>query len=157
MSYTTSKARSARGAVVSIGGQSGTSGADTYTPIYELKDVSFNGGQFDKIDVSNFNSGVDKEFILGLRDNGEMSLKGNFIDGDPGQTALGAASDTGLKYNFKVQLQPGQGQSTGGSFVIQGLVLSFLNITMNTSGAMEFDGKVAISGKPVYTPGTASA
>lgn len=42
----------------------------------------------DEINVSNFNSGVFKEFLVGMSDPGQITLNMNYIAGDAGQIGM---------------------------------------------------------------------
>src|SRR5450756_2018755 len=112
MSYTGSKARAGRGAALSIGGVTGSSGV-AYTQVGEVNKASFSGAAWGTIDVTNFDSGVDDEFITTTRNNGDLNVEGNLVDDDAGQIAFENAYDSGAKYNFKLQLLPGPGQTVG--------------------------------------------
>lgn len=152
MAYTGSKAKAGRGTIVSIGGVTGATGTEVWTPIGELSTASFTGSSWGTDDTSNFDSGVDEEFIATMRNNGELSLDGNVVDTDPGQIALVAAYNSGSKYDFKVQQQPGPGETTGTLRAFSGLVLSY-DETTTTKNKAGFSVKVKISGAITVTPG----
>lgn len=151
MAYTGSKSQVGRGTIVSIGGQTGTGG--TFTTIGEVTDASFSGAAWGTVDVTNFDSGVDDEFISTTRNNGDLTLQGNMIDAEPGQVALFAAYDTGFKYDFKVQLQPAQGQTTGKVYTFSALVTS-LETSIQTRSVVNFNTKLKISGAITRTAGS---
>lgn len=152
MAYTSSKAKAGRGTVVSIGGVTGAGGTETFTPIYELTNASFSGSAWGTEDTSNFNSGVDEEFIANMRNNGELNLEGNVVDTDPGQVLLTTAYNSGSKYDFKVQNLPGPGETTGTLRTLSGLVTSY-DETVTVKGKVAFTVKVKISGAITVTPG----
>ncbi len=151
MAYNGSRAKVGRGTVVSIGSVSGGAGGDVYTPIEELNDATFSGGQWGTAETTNFQSGVDEEFLTTTRNNGEVNLKGNLIDGAPGQAALTVAYNSGSKYDFKVQLAVGPGETTiGTAYTFSALVMSFFDIPVTTKGIVEFTSKLKVSG-PITT------
>jgi hypothetical protein len=148
-----SKAKVGRGTVVSIGGVTGGT-TTTFTPIEELMDASFSGAAWGTDETSNFDSGVNEEFVATMRNNGEVSLKGNLVDGAVGQTALSAACDTGSKFDFTIVLAKGPGETTKGtSYAFSAITLSFLNIGITTKGIVQFDAKLKVSGAIITTVG----
>jgi hypothetical protein len=149
-----SKAKVGRGTIVSIGGVTGATGDEVFVPIEELMESSFSGGSWGTEDSSNFDSEVEEEFLSTMRNNGEVGLKGNLIDAAPGQVALEAAYDTGSKYDFKVQLKPGPGQTTGTLYTFSALVTSFFDIPVTTKGIIQFTSKLKVSGAIGKTVGS---
>jgi hypothetical protein len=151
-----SKAKVGRGTIVSIGGVTGTTGggAETFVVIEELMGSPFSGGVWGTEDVTNFQSGVDDEFISTTRNNGEVTLKGNLIDGAPGQAALNAAYNSGSKYDFKVQLLPGPGETTGTLYTFSALVTTFFDIDVSVRAAIQFSAKLKVSGEIVTVEGS---
>jgi hypothetical protein len=145
MPYTGSKAKAGRGTILSIGAITGATAA-AFVPVGELDDSSFSGGAWSFEETTNFDSGVDEEFLVTTRNNGELSLSGNLIDGDTGQNAVNAAYDSGDKHDFQVQLRPGPGQTTGTLYKFSALVMSFFDISIKTKSRISFTGKLKISG-----------
>jgi hypothetical protein len=153
--YTGSQAKVGRGTVVSIGGVSGAGGSEIFTQINELDKASFTGGKWGTADSTNFNSGVNDEFLTTIRDNGSVSLSGNLVDQDPGQVALAAAYANGLKYDFKVQLLPGPVETTTGTlYSFSALVESFFDIPVTTKDIIKFTSSLKISGPITETVGS---
>jgi hypothetical protein len=147
-----SKARVGRGSALSIGGVTdGTTVA--FQHIAEANKASFSGGSWGTVDVTSFDSGVDEEFKTTTRNNGDLNLEGFLVDSDAGQVAVQAAYDSGNLYDFKLQLLPGPGQTTGTLYTFSGLVQS-LDIPVETRSAITFTIKVKISGAIVRTIGT---
>ena len=149
-----SKAKVGRGTVVSIGGQTGAAGTENLIKVGEVMESSFTGSAWATEDVTNFDSNVDDEFLTTTRNNGELTLKYNVIDSDPGQQALIAAYNTGFKYDFTVQLKPGQGQTTGTSYAFSALVMTIFDIPVTTRGVIQSSGKLKISGPITPTYGS---
>ncbi len=147
MAYTNSLAKVGRGTIVSIGPLASATGTPVYIPIGEVDNGSFGGGKWETADVTNFNSGVNQEFVSTIRDNGTIPLGGNLLDADPGQLALQAAYNTGSKYLFQVQLAVGPGETTTGTlYSFAALVESFFDITISLKEAIKFKATLKISG-----------
>ena len=68
---------------------SATTGASTAVPIGEVTDYTGPGGQAGVIDITHVLS-TAKEKLIGLRDEGQLSMTLNFSGTDAGQTALRA-------------------------------------------------------------------
>ncbi len=148
---TPSKAKAGRKAVVSIGGITGAAGG-TFLPIEELMQSNFSGASWGTTEVTNFDSNADEEFITTTRNNGTVSLKGNLIDLAPGQAALEAAYQDGIRRDFKVQMPPGPGDTTGVIYAFSALVESFLDINVEVKSAVQFTSSLKISGAVTKTP-----
>jgi hypothetical protein len=84
------------------------------TAIGEVGDVQFNRGKWMDDDVTNFQSGSDKEIIETIRDNGDVTVSGNRVAGDAGQQAIEAAYGAGAKSNFNLVLPKTPSQVTKG-------------------------------------------
>jgi hypothetical protein len=155
MAYTGSKAQAGRGTVVSIGGLTG-GGGTTFTPILELKSSGISGSEWTEEDVSNFNSGANKEWLTTMLDSGTVDLAGNRITGDPGQQALAAAFDSGLKYDFKIQLPINSqaGQTTSGDLFTFSALVKSSETTIETTKAVTRNFKLHISGPITETAGS---
>lgn len=65
------------------------------TKLAEIKDVKFPQGSADEIEVSHMDSPGVKEYISGLRDNGEVAIPMNWISGSPTDTLLTEIFATG--------------------------------------------------------------
>jgi hypothetical protein len=156
MSYTGSKAQSGRGTQLSIGGVTGAGGTETYTLVGEVKTTGVSGVSFDETEVSNFDSGVYKEFLATMIDPGTLDLSGNRISSDAGQIAVEAAFLAGVKYNWKmvlpINVQAGQ-TTTGDTYVFSGFVKS-RDIPVDTSKEIGWSVKIRLSGAPTFTAGS---
>src|SRR5688572_24275389 len=73
----------------------------TCTPIAEIRSFSGPGGSSAVIDATTLSS-TGKEKILGLQDEGQLTLELNFSPGDSGQQALLADRAAQLRKNFKI-------------------------------------------------------
>lgn len=82
-----------------IGRESATPG--TYTSIAEIRSFSGPGGSAAIIDATTLLS-TGKEKVMGLMDEGQLTLELNFSPGDTGQQALLADRAAQLKKNFQI-------------------------------------------------------
>lgn len=94
------------GCTLSIGNITGTSGAETFVPIGELADFSFDGFKRATTTATNFDSGNIVSYLGTLLDYSTLSGTYNRVSNNAGQLALLAALQTGAAYNFKLQLEP---------------------------------------------------
>lgn len=152
MPDSTSKAFTGKGTVFSIGS---TGETPTYTPISELKTFSFSGTKNDTEDVTNSDSaGRAKEFIVTLLDSGEISIGGNYIASDAGQTAMVAAFNSGAILPFKIVLPLAPGQTTSGdTFTFIGAITEH-TVDISYDKAVTWSGKCKISGLITVVSGT---
>jgi hypothetical protein len=149
-----SKAQSGRGTQISIGTVAG--GVTTWTPIGECKSAPLEGAKFKTVDVTNFDSGLDDEFITTTRDPGESTFEGNRNSSDAGQVLVTAAYQSGLIVPFKVVLpiNTAAGQTTQGDvFTFNALVLS-TDFPVSVEGAITFKVGVKKTGPTVLTVGS---
>ena len=95
-------ALTAQNSVLKLG--QGDGPPETFTAIGEVIGVSgLGGGGATEIDVTNLSS-TGKEFILGLKDEGSITVSMNLDTGDTQQTALRTARDSGAVKNFELDL-----------------------------------------------------
>ena len=73
----------------------------TFTPIAEIRSFSGPGGTAAIIDATTLGS-AGKEKVMGLKDEGTISLELNFSPGDTGQQALLADRTAQLRKQFKI-------------------------------------------------------
>lgn len=100
MTYTNSAAWSARGTVIAYE----TNPSVGFLPLAEIKDISFTGAKFDLADVTNYESGVFREWLTTLADSGELSFTGNYIPSDSSQSSLLGFFNTGLLVSWQITL-----------------------------------------------------
>lgn len=152
MPDTVSKAFTGKGTVFSIG----TSGeTPTYTPVAELKTFSFSGTKNDTEDVTNSDSaGRAREFLVTLLDSGEVSISGNYVAADAGQTAFRAAFNTGVILPFKMVLPLAPAQTTTGDTITFNGLVTENDLDIQFDKAITFSAKVKISGVITVTTGT---
>jgi len=127
-----------------------------FTPIFELTNQPFKPQEYDKLEVTNFNS-TAKEYIKGMSDSGTVPIEGNTVWNDPGQIALAAAyNDASNAYQFKLQLPKAQGQSaTGDSYTFNALVMSYTPLgEFDPKKTISIKGEIQITGPITYTAGS---
>lgn len=73
----------------------------TIKKIINVDDIGEFGPQADDIETTNYDS-VGKEFITGLADNGEATIRINVIPDDPVHQLLFAEAGTGRRFQFAV-------------------------------------------------------
>src|SRR5262245_17245388 len=72
---------------------------EVFSAVGEISGFDGPGGSANEIDVSHFTSSA-KEYIIGLKDEGEITFDMNFVPTDPGQSGLWGDRDTRAKRNF---------------------------------------------------------
>lgn len=104
-------------------------------------------GESTEIDTTCLTS-VAKEYRLGLRDNGNISIGVFRDDSDPGQARINALLSSGQPEQFRITLNVAE---TGGdTYEFLGLVKSF-NLDGSVDNVLEGEIGVRISGEVTYT------
>ncbi len=106
---------------------------------------------WDTDEVTNFDSGVDKEHKKTLRNPGTFTLYGNRLQDDPGQAILRTAFDDPRPYHFLVILPFGE------QWAFRGLVLSVDPPLFAPGKALRFVSKVQVTGPRRPGPGFGNA
>jgi len=151
MSYTGSKAQSGRGTKVSI---SAAIASPTYTEIGEAKSAPLSGSTWNTDDVSNFDSGIDEEFITTMRAPGEPTITGNRVSSDAGQVIVDTVYNSGALAAFQVLLPKTAAQtSTGDAYTFTALIIS-REFPIEANKTVTFSLKLKISGPVTFTAGT---
>lgn len=73
----------------------------TYADIAEIRSFSGPGGQANIIDATTLQS-LGKEKVMGLQDEGQLTLEANFVGKDAGQQDLLEDRAAGVKRKFKI-------------------------------------------------------
>lgn len=73
----------------------------TYTPIAEIRSFTGPGGTATVIDATTLSS-TGKEKVLGLMDEGNISLSMNFVPADPGQVQLRTDRAAQTRRNYRI-------------------------------------------------------
>jgi hypothetical protein len=157
MAYEQSKSIQGIGAQLTIGPNVSVTGTADYVPVFEITDQPFKPAEWDKLDVTNFNSlGNAKEFRKGLIDYGTVSLTGNAVGDDPGQIAMAAAfADKKSAYLFQLTMPLGVDQTaTGDVYSFAALVLSWTPLaSLAPTKTVEFKAELQITGPVTKTAG----
>lgn len=126
-----------------------------YTLIGEIKSAPPVDGKFDKEDVSNFQSGLDKEYIKLMRDNGTPKITGNRVANDAGQLAAVAAYNDGNNaYMFQVTLPKTPAQTTTGDVYTYNALVMGESFTLETNKATSFTLDLQITGPVTFVAGS---
>lgn len=99
----TNAAVSAQGSTLGVATDAGL---PTYTLIAQLTDYTDSTGSATKLDASNLTS-PDKVYVVGLRDHGAVTLKGQYVSTDPGQALLKSKAGVNEFLHFKSTLPGG--------------------------------------------------
>jgi hypothetical protein len=138
-----------KGAVLS----SSTDGGTTWTPIKQLKTITFSGSKQDFDDITNLDSpGAVREVVPTLIDPGTADFQGVFNGTDPGQLALSAAFTAQTPLEFKLQFAPGATQTVGFLRTWNGYMASKPQVDAQMDKASTFSGSVKITGPVTDTP-----
>ena len=129
-----------------------------YIQVFELKTGDPGKGTYDKEDVSNFNSLIDKEYMKLMRDNGTPKFSGNRVGNDAGQLALLAAyNDPDNAYMFQVTLPKNVkiGQTvTGDIETWDALVMSATYGPVETNKTIPVEVELQITGPRTLVAGS---
>lgn len=149
MTYSTTQAQSGRGTSLSVG--------SSPVLIGEIRSLSGSGNAWETSDVTNFQSGITKEFISTILDSGEFDVTCNRVSSDAGQVALESAfegANAGVLQQFTLQLlKSGTQTTTGDSFAFKALVQSS-NIQIEPTKEITTTLKLKVSGAKTYTEGS---
>lgn len=132
-----SDAVNAQGATISIG--DGAS-PEAFTEIAEVTDFTTPDGEAPDIDVTHLGS-TASEFLQGLPDNGNVSLSGNFVGGDSGQSTLRTARAAQALKTFKITLT----DSPATTFTFSAFVKSFV-VNAAQNDKLAFTASLRVSG-----------
>jgi hypothetical protein len=146
MTYSGSLAQAGRGSSVLIG--------STPTEIGEVTSAAFSGQAWGYVETSNFDSGVDEEFIPTMRDNGTLRIQGNKVDADAGQVLLKADYDSGGKSAYVVQLPKTATQTTTGTKYTFTAYCQTLTFAVGVKDKIALDATLKITGPIVRVVGS---
>ncbi len=76
---------------------------EVFAEIEEVLSMSGFGKTNELLDVTNFQSGLTKEFIAGLADGQEITIEANYFQAATQQAALRTAVDGGQTRNFQIE------------------------------------------------------
>jgi predicted secreted protein len=146
MTYSGSQAQAGRGSTLSIG--------STPVAIGELADVPFKRGEWDNVDVTNFESGSDQELLPTIRKSVTFTLKGNRVSTDAGQAAVETAYQSGALATFKLQLLKNPAQTTTGDYYSFSAYIKASDFDVKTTDKIEFSITLQTSGAITLTEGS---
>ncbi len=130
------------GTVVSIGGPTGASGTETFTPIGEVKSLKLSGAKAGTTMATNFSSlGIARKLST-IVDFGTLTITTNRIGNDAGQAAVNAALFARQAYDFKIQLpiEPLLGQTTAGDVItLSGIVTQGGTFSVDIDKVSEYE------------------
>lgn len=129
------------GAVISIGGPTGVSGTETFTPIGAVSNFKNTGRKRSVTTTTNFGSLGIVQKLGTVLDLGQATFTVFRVSNDPGQMAVIAANLSPAAYDFKLQMpiNPLIGQSTAGDLItFSGVVTEAGDFDVDISKASEF-------------------
>jgi hypothetical protein len=146
MPYTNSNATAGRGTTLSIG--------TTPTLIGEIRTASPTGNKWGTADVTNFESGINEEFITTIRNNGEVKVGGNRVSTDAGQVLVEAAFTSGALQQFLLTLPLAPSQTTAGDKYAFYALVESREFKVDVTSAISWDVSLKCSGAVTYTQGS---
>lgn len=147
MAYTGSQAQTGAGTILAIG-------TGTPVTIGEVSDFPLNRPKWATANVTNFNSGLDAEYIGTVREGATVNLKGNRVSSDAGQEAAEAAYQSGAITNFKATLPKSKAQTTSGDTIAFTALVQSVDFSISPTKQIEFSMDLQLSGPTTITPGT---
>lgn len=145
MTYTVSAAQAGRGSTIGVGA--------TPTLIGEVKNAPFNRGKWQFVDVTNFQSGADKEILSTIRDNGSVEITGNRVAADAGQVAVEALYLSGAISSYTLQLPKTPTQTVSGDKYVFNAYVESSDFTVDVEKEISMKIALKVSGAAVYTAG----
>jgi hypothetical protein len=146
MTYTNSQATAGRGSTLSIG--------TTPTPIGEIRSASPTGNKWGTADVTNFESGINEEFITTIRNNGEVKISGNRVSADAGQVLVEAAFNSGVIQQFLLTLPKSPSQTTTGDTYSFFALVESREFKVEVNSAISWEVSLKCSGAVTSTTGS---
>jgi predicted secreted protein len=163
--YADTAARLGLGVLVQLGQADGDPLAsppvlETFLNVGEVTDATKSGAKADSVDATNHQSIEGyREFISGLREAGELSVSGNWIDpagdqptGFTTQQDVEALFDSGERRHWRIVVPPlpGEGEVSPGYFEGTAMVSSFGDMNFAPDKLLNYSFKLKISGKFQY-------
>lgn len=117
----------------------------TFVAIAEIRSFSGPGGTAAVIDATTLSS-TGKEKVMGLQDEGTVSLEMNFVPGDSGQQALLADRAAQTRKRFKITFSDANNASATFDAYVTGFTvgggvdaLTTATVTLEVTGALTWD------------------
>ena len=123
-----SSALTSQGMTIAIG--NGAS-PEVFATINEVKSIDGPGGQTNEIDVTDLNS-TAKEFILGLQDEGDITLDMNYLPSDTQHALLRTLRGTGATNNYRITFTDSPATTWTFAALVKGFSIS--NAVDNVTG-----------------------
>ena len=131
-------------------------GGTTWTPIKQLKTVTYPNSKADFDDITNIDStGQYREYVPTLLDAGTVDFTGVWAGDDPGQVSVTAAFDAQTLAMFKHQFAPRAGEHAGFLRTFSGYLAQRPSIDAQFDKASTFNGSVKVTGPYTDTPAVA--
>lgn len=146
MTYTGSLAQAGRGSSLGIG--------SSPTAIGEVASCTPSGNAWEFVDTSNFQSGVDEEFLSTMRNNGEFRVQGNRVSSDAGQVLVEADYNSGGHSSYTLTLPKTAAQTTSGDKYVFTAYVQTRTFTVEVKGKVSYDLTLKVSGAVVLTVGS---
>jgi predicted secreted protein len=144
--YAGSQAQAGRGTIIAIGA--------TPVPIGECSDLPLNRPEWDSVDVTNFDSGMDEEQLVTIRKAATITITGNRVASDAGQLAAEAAYQSGEKTPFTITLPKSGTETTSGTVFTFTAYVKGVTFKVTPTGKVEFTLNLQTTGGMPSTPGT---
>lgn len=137
--------KKAQGTVVKISTETTATAyaAATLTAIAGIRDIGEPDGEAQEIDTTDLNS-TASEFLMGLPDNGKISLGGQVVVSDPGQAQLKAARNAQELRWIEIT------DSLGAKVYFAAVVPKYSDIGASVNGVVPFSATLRISGALTY-------
>lgn len=124
--------------------ESGESGATWQSLDTVKKTVSWSGTTKDEIDVTTFASGDSKEFAVGMKDPGSLTISGHYVLNSEAYQAIIAADKDEKKRLFRITF------ADGGKFKALGFVRE-RSFEDSVQDVVTGSVTIRLSGKPIET------
>lgn len=141
---TTSNAIKTQGSTLQVGDAVPGTSPLSYLTVGDLQSISGPGGQAAEIDTTHLGSAA-KEYLIGLPDNGEITLAGSFVESDVGQRELRTAREAQTSRDVKITL------SDGVILAFVAFVRAF-SINEQPDTKVDFSCTLRVTGAVTYTP-----
>lgn len=119
-----------------------------FTDLEEASDIKLGGVSVSAIDVTHLQS-TAKEFIAGLKDNGNCDFTCNFINGTV-QEAMRQDCNNGVTSPYKIVITNGASTIT---FAFSGFLTKYDGPEAKVDGKLEISGTIKITGDITMTAG----
>lgn len=137
--FNSSSALSSQGMTLGVGD---AASPEVFSAISEISNIDGPGGQANEIDVTDLDS-TAKEFILGLQDEGDITIDINYIPGNTRHAALRADRSAGTQRNYRISFTDSPVTTWTFAALVKGFSISngvdgktTASVTLRVSGAI---------------------